>query len=124
MDRVWWRSIQTSPPISPAAKHGPRTSVLSPRSWRFSPANQHNPPRPCRSGCAEVGIASYLRRRITAPLVQRIDMQGELLLEMHLRQLFATAPYSDPKRLERYGFRAFSQNDEDGILQEILRRVG
>ena len=53
-----------------------------------------------------------------------MDMQGELLLEMHLRQLLTTAPYSDPKRLERHGFRAFSQNDEDGILQEIFRRIG
>jgi hypothetical protein len=71
-----------------------------------------------------VGLGRYLRRHIAVPVVQRLDMQGELLLEMHLQQLFRTAPYDDPKRLERYGFRAFSQNDEDGILQEIFRRVG
>jgi hypothetical protein len=33
-------------------------------------------------------------------------------------------PYNEPKRLEQCGFRSFSQNQEDGILQEILRRVG
>jgi hypothetical protein len=38
-------------------------------------------------------------------------MQGELLLEMHLCQLLRASPYDGPKRLERHGFRAFSQND-------------
>jgi hypothetical protein len=31
---------------------------------------------------------------------------------------------ADPKRLLRYGFKVYSQNDEDGILQEIFKRVG
>ncbi len=31
-------------------------------------------------------------------------------------------PY--PKRLEQYGFKVYSQNDEDGILAEIFRRIG
>jgi hypothetical protein len=31
---------------------------------------------------------------------------------------------SDPKRLLRYGFKTYSQNDEDGIIQEIFRRIG
>lgn len=29
-----------------------------------------------------------------------------------------------PKRLEQYGFKVYSQNDEDGILAEIFRRIG
>jgi len=29
-----------------------------------------------------------------------------------------------PKRLLRYGFKIYSQNDEDGILEEIFRRIG
>lgn len=36
----------------------------------------------------------------------------------------ATPRYSDPKRLLRYGAKAYSQNDEDGILAEIFRRIG
>src|SRR5262245_30025076 len=32
--------------------------------------------------------------------------------------------HADPKRLLRYGFKLYSQNDEDGILQEIFRRIG
>jgi len=31
---------------------------------------------------------------------------------------------SDPKRLLRHGFKIYSQNDEDGIIQEIFRRIG
>ncbi len=36
----------------------------------------------------------------------------------------ATPRYSDPKRLLRYGAKAYSQNDEDGIIAEIFRRIG
>src|SRR5437868_2912005 len=31
---------------------------------------------------------------------------------------------ADPRRLLRYGFKTYSQNDEDGIIQEIFRRIG
>jgi len=31
---------------------------------------------------------------------------------------------TDPKRLLRHGFKVYSQNDEDGILEEIFRRIG
>ena len=31
---------------------------------------------------------------------------------------------SDPRRLEQYGYKVYSQNDEDGILAEIFRRIG
>src|SRR5947209_11096538 len=32
--------------------------------------------------------------------------------------------HNNPKRLLRYGFKVYSQNDEDGIVQEIFRRIG
>jgi hypothetical protein len=31
---------------------------------------------------------------------------------------------ADPKRLVRYGYKVYSQNDEDGIIAEIFRRIG
>lgn len=31
---------------------------------------------------------------------------------------------SNPKRLEPYGYKVYSQNDEDGILSEIFKRIG
>lgn len=30
----------------------------------------------------------------------------------------------DPKSLEAYGYKVYSQNDEDGIIHEIFRRIG
>jgi hypothetical protein len=45
---------------------------------------------------------------------------GQLLIET----LLAKPEYADPKRLEPYGWKAYSQTDEDGILQEIFRRIG
>ena len=30
----------------------------------------------------------------------------------------------DPKRLEHFGFKVYSQSDEDGIITEIFRRIG
>jgi len=32
--------------------------------------------------------------------------------------------HADPKRLLRYGFKVYSQCDEDGIIQEIFNRIG
>jgi hypothetical protein len=32
--------------------------------------------------------------------------------------------HADPKRLLQHGFKIYSQNDEDGIIQEIFRRIG
>ena len=32
--------------------------------------------------------------------------------------------HADPKRLVRYGYKVYSQNDEDGIIAEIFRRTG
>lgn len=39
------------------------------------------------------------------------------------RALLADPRFDNPKRLERFGFSVYSQNDEDGCLQEILRRL-
>ena len=32
--------------------------------------------------------------------------------------------YKDEKRLEKFGYKVFSQNDEDGIINEIFNRIG
>jgi hypothetical protein len=38
--------------------------------------------------------------------------------------LIARAQAQDSRRLEPHGFKAYSQNEEDGLLQEIFRRIG
>ena len=68
------------------------------------------------------------------PLAARDDMERGLVnmaaREMQLnvarevRELLADPGYAAPGRLERHGFKVWSQNDEDGILAEIFRRIG
>jgi hypothetical protein len=40
------------------------------------------------------------------------------------RTLLDTPRNSDPSRLLKFGYRVYSQADEDGILREIFRRIG
>jgi hypothetical protein len=50
------------------------------------------------------------------------------MVQMNLQRFWAETlaqpRYADPKRLLRHGFKVYSQHDEDGIIQEIFRRVG
>ena len=39
-------------------------------------------------------------------------------------ETLAQPRYADAKRLLRHGFKVYSQHDEDGIIQEIFRRIG
>lgn len=39
-------------------------------------------------------------------------------------QILSEKRLQDPLCLEAYGYKVYSQNDEDGILQEIFRRIG
>jgi hypothetical protein len=34
------------------------------------------------------------------------------------------APYDNPKRLARFGYKVYSESDEDGIIAEIFKRIG
>ena len=45
-------------------------------------------------------------------------------LQGHRQALLESPRYSDEKRLLKFGYRVYSQSDEDGILQEIFRRIG
>ena len=65
---------------------------------------------------ASVYMADATRRTTEALL--RVLTQEAMCRLLHEER------FANPARLERYGFKVFSQNDEDGILQEILRRIG
>lgn len=51
-------------------------------------------------------------------------MELDLRTSQELRELRADPRYGTPGRLERHGYKVWSQNDEDGILAEIFRRIG
>ncbi|MCC7117873.1 MAG: hypothetical protein IT310_05050 [Anaerolineales bacterium] len=61
-----------------------------------------------------------LQKRIKADLDTLIALESNrLLLEME-----RNPRYQDPLRLQKYVFQVNSQNGEDGIIQEIFRRIG
>ena len=55
-------------------------------------------------------------------------MNEELFLShlsmLHLESLLNDIKYSNLKKLTKFGFKAYSQSDEDGIIQEIFSRIG
>ena len=80
---------------------------------------------------------SYLREK-TRPLRRRRHELKRRLLEVEkitrsmvklhawdLRRKILNEPRNmEEKRLLRFGFKAYSQNDEDGIIAEIFNRIG
>lgn len=47
-----------------------------------------------------------------------------LLTRMTLREVYDSERGRDPKRLLAYGYKVYSQTDEDGIIREIFNRIG
>jgi len=66
-------------------------------------------------------------QRILA-LLSRLDDLSRYAMSMSVQRCWndeiARPRHADPRRLLRHGFKVFSQNDEDGIIQEIFRRIG
>lgn len=44
--------------------------------------------------------------------------------DFYSREINLNKILCDPKRLENYGYKVYSQNDEDGIINEIFNRIG
>jgi hypothetical protein len=59
-----------------------------------------------------------------AVALSRLEKVHTLLCAAEVRALLSEPRYSDRRRLEHFGFRCYSQHDEDGIIHEILRRLG
>ena len=49
---------------------------------------------------------------------------AQIATARYVEELLSRPRNADPKRLLKYGRKVYSQNDEDGILQEIFRRIG
>lgn len=44
--------------------------------------------------------------------------------EQYVKNLLSESRYQDGRTLTRFGFKVYSQNEEDGIIQEIFARIG
>lgn len=87
-----------------------------------------------------MGVMSVLKRIYRSiPVVHEIVQIRDSVLELRSEvaqqrateairffdfELQSHPRYSDPRRLLKYAFQVCSQNGEDGIIQEILRRIG
>ncbi len=78
------------------------------------------------------GLKARMRRtvdRATRPAVlDRIltetSQTNDLLARMMYEEGLMKPRYQEPQRLVRHGFKVYSQHDEDGIIEEIFRRIG
>jgi hypothetical protein len=61
-------------------------------------------------------------------LLQKQAEQSRYLTQLRVQRAWEEEidkpRHADPKRLVRYGYKVYSQNDEDGIIAEIFRRIG
>lgn len=57
-------------------------------------------------------------------LAEVAHAQFALTAQSLIQALLARPAHADPRRLERHGYKAWSQQDEDGIIAEIFRRIG
>lgn len=65
-----------------------------------------------------------VRDLLSAPVTHRLAALQEQLLASHLAELAQAERYADSRCLVRAGYRGASQNEEDGIIDEIFRRIG
>ena len=68
-----------------------------------------------------------VRRRVaedTQTIKQRLHTLAVIEAERYRKGIFSEPPYNDKRRLPPFGFKVYSQHDEDGIIQEIFARIG
>jgi hypothetical protein len=73
----------------------------------------------------KISISRFLSK--IKKYIWHAQMQHQMRVDEYLyQQLFSNAKYCNPntKRLNRFEFSAFSQNGEDGIIEEIFNRIG
>jgi hypothetical protein len=57
-------------------------------------------------------------------LFEKLERLRVMMARETIARLRNAPRLADPRRLEHFGFRAYSQNDEDGIVAEIFARIG
>lgn len=74
----------------------------------------------------QIRTESMIQQQLSA-LNQVNALLGRVSSSVHqtfVAELLSLPKFDDVRRLERHGFSAGSQNEEDGILVEIFRRIG
>lgn len=55
---------------------------------------------------------------------QHLDGLEQIELDRRMDELLCAVKYENPKKLNRYEHKVFSQSGEDGIIAEIFKRIG
>ncbi len=61
--------------------------------------------------------------KYTKQINRNVAYLRQIVMAQHLETLKSSPRYEHPKSLIRHGRKVYSQNEEDGIIQEIFRRV-
>jgi len=75
-------------------------------------------------------LAKKLQALLVSPIIARLERLEDVARvqavarRQELDRLVDRPRYDDPRCLTRYGYRCFSQNDDDGFIDEIFRRIG
>ena len=84
------------------------------KEWATLPQTLKQSINTCADTCAHSGAEA---ERILAQL-------RTLATSQEIARILSEPKYNDPLRLELYGHKCYSQHDEDGMIQEIFRRIG
>jgi hypothetical protein len=57
-------------------------------------------------------------------MISDLSTANKLLSQLIHERALATPRSQEPKRLLKYGFKVYSMHDEDGITEEIFKRIG
>jgi hypothetical protein len=76
-----------------------------------------------------MSITSRFREKLLGILginriVHRLELNNKVSILRAREEILNSEKYKDDKRLTKYGFKAYSQGDEDGMIQEIFQRIG
>ena len=64
------------------------------------------------------------RNRFAKQTSRDLAYTRQIILNMFLEQLKEKDRYKKPKSLIKHSYKIFSQNEEDGIINEIFNRIG
>ena len=70
-------------------------------------------------------LGTWMKRKVKWALqkVSQLACHNQLLLQSEIRALKREIAISTPENLCLKGFKVYSQSDEDGIIDQIFRRV-
>src|SRR4051794_9193757 len=70
------------------------------------------------------GAAAFAVFTVVSKFRSTQYLMWTLQCDRAVREILAQPRYADPARLNRYEAKVYSQGGEDGVLQEIFRRIG